>query len=319
MSDFDVPNELCGCIIIPDETAGYHEAMAASGIASMYADAPSVFEGFGDDRDVFLWDWEIKLFGKMLPTRVQKTGVCCGEGFGRSMQDTINSAWIFGTKVGRKFMLAWEPWYALSRTVYGHPNWVGDGSCPPWMAMTAHEGGLLERGTYGSIDLTNPREDLASQWSSARGRVPAPIVNLCNNLKASSAKQLKTKQQVRDCIASRRGVARCAPRATGKVRDSQGRAHQVASGGHCQAWRASFYDANGVWSVVEQQSWPVGACPAGGGPIRLRDGTTRELPEGAAVLFPEDVDYCLDKGEIWGIDAPTTLPNDVSATESEIV
>lgn len=306
--------DMLGCHIIPAETERMCQALEDSGVKPFFADAAPQFHGYWKaqgEPGVFLWDWETALLGKFLPQWYQARGTCTGQAFGRGTQDAVNLAAWRGSKIGKVTYIAYEPLYAGSRTARDIGNSSlggGDGSCVAWLAMYGYLYGLLERGVYGSLDLREPREDLAIAWGQPRSQVPAGIVSHLQDHKYGAAMRCRTLDDVADAIASDRPCMRGADRATGAKRDANGMAGTVSCGGHCQLIRAVFKDKRGDRCWVEQQSWRgATSAPHGGGTLKLYDGSERELPDGAGGIRDEDVQYYLKHGEIWAIDSPLQL------------
>lgn len=306
MNDW-IPHDLCSAVYSERETERVCLALASEGKEPTFALANPDLTGFGEGKSVWLWEAEEKLFGRKLPSWVQHIGTCVGMALGRALQDAIYNALAFGGQRGDNGSIAWEPLYAMSRTEFGRPNWNGEGADPGQACLAAHNIGCIPRGQYGSIDLTKQREDLASRWGTWKVGVPAIIKAASRNYPSAACWRINTIEDVQDAIAAHYSVFRCAKRATGKQRDANGMARQVECGGHAQEWRASLYDFKGRWIAVEQQSWVPGACPAGGGPIKLQDGRELELPEGAAGIYEDDVRYCLERGVVWCVAAPYDL------------
>jgi len=307
-------DSLCGARIRPDQTAKFCERLARDGMEPHFAQATAKmrpdFRKWADAKwqakpQCFLWDAEIKLYGKMLPSWIQKIGVCIGMGHGRAWQDSIYWQQAFGVAPFMPLELAWEFTYTMSRNLPGKERWKGDGSVGAWAAEAGHDYGMLLRGQYGTIDLTRQREDLAAKW--AESSVPQQLKNEAGGKRAESVMLCKTVDDVRRALVAGYGVARCADRATRAQRDADGFCGIQSSGGHCQALRGVFENRKGRTLFVEQQSWPGTAAPHGGGPLKLYDGSTRELPEGAGAISEDDVQYYLTHGEVWAMAPPREM------------
>lgn len=232
---------------------------------------------------------------------------CVSQGSGRAIQDAIYSSIAVGGLVGDLVSICFETIYGGSRVQIGRGQLGGgDGSCGAWAAQFMHDFGILKRGTYGSINLESPREDLAVQWGQPRYGVPQSLLAESASHKLVSCMQCHTVEDVRDALAARYGVARCADRATDGVRDKDGIRRPRASGGHCQEICGVYVDKNGNLMFVEQQSWG-NAGPKGGGTFKLQDGREIAPREGSCAICPDDVEYYLRNGEVWAFAPPREL------------
>lgn len=312
-------NELCGAFLDREGTDAWCAEREAAGDCPYLTTALPALDGFGANKSVFLWDAESLLHGKPLPSWVQHRGTCVGQAVGRAIQDAYWNAIAFGQLIGEALYLCWEHIYAGSRQDIRKHRWGGEDGAYPIDAMKLiREHGLIPRGMYGTIDLTNPREDLAVRWGEDGHGVPRQILDEAAKYPARAVYRCTSPEAVRDALAARYGVFRAAPRATGIHRDADGMARVVKSGGHAQCLRGVFVDWKGRTCFVEQQSWPQGARPEGGGPLRLNDGRRVDLPEGAAGIHWDEVaNYC-EIGEVWAI-APPKSPWRQNLSPSEVI
>lgn len=318
-------DQLCGAIIDLAETEHYCLALAARGVEPFFANATAKadadFDGWCERKwrekgYEFLWDAEVQLFGRMLPSWIQTVGVCVGEGGGRAFQDSLYWSLVYGDMRGKPVSVAWEPAYAISRVQVGKNQIRGKyGSCGVWMATALHDYGTVARGVFGTVDLSRQREDLATTWSQKGGSVPQTILAESANYKAEAAMLCQTPKDVRNALLAGYGVFRCADRATRPTRDADGFSGTQSSGGHCQEIRGVYRDVKGRTRYNEQQSWPPGAAPHGGGPLKLYNGEVREHPEGCGAIGEDDVGYYCQRGEVWAISPPRMSFNGVSPSE----
>ena len=299
-------DQLCGAIISPQFTDEVCEALSQHGPVS-FADARPGFRGFGEGKSYLHQDAEQALFGKTLPSWMQNRGTCVSQGSGRAIQDAIYSSIAVGGLVGDLVSICFETIYGGSRIQIGRGQLGGgDGSCGAWAAQFMHDFGILKRGVYGSINLESPREDLAVQWGQPRYGVPQSLLAESASRKLPACLRCMTVEDVRDALAARYGVARCADMATDGVRDKDGIRRPRVSGGHCQELCGVYVDKDGDLMFVEQQSWG-NAGPKGGGTFKLQDGREIAPREGSCAIYPDDVEYYLRNGEVWAFAPPREL------------
>lgn len=315
----NLPSHFCSAIIDPAETDAVCVALAGQGKEPLFADAMPSFKGYGDGKSFLHQESETILFGKTGPSWMQNRGTCVSQGTGRGAQDALYSALAFGENVGKPVQLCFETIYAGSRIQIGKGKLGnGDGSIGAWACQFLHDFGLLARGVYGPIDLSSPQEMLAVRWGSPGMGVPSVLLADSASYKSPACMKCVTVEDVRDALAARCGVARCAQKATHGQRDQDGTLRPVASGGHCQELAGVFVDIHGDLLFVEQQSWGASG-PVGGGPFKLQDGREIMPREGSCAIYPEDVQGYLKEGEIWAFRSPITPWSDPSQKPSEIV
>lgn len=299
-----IPDNLLGCDIDPVKTAAVCQALADQGKQPIFGDAMPQLKGWGIDKSVLLFDAEMKLFGKYMPSWNQLRGTCVSQGFGRAWQDALWYAIAFGNRIGLPVQICNEPIYAGSRINVGKGNLGnGDGSCGAWAALYGHNFGLNSRQVYGNIDLTTPHEDWACQWGAPHHGVPQSLLDASADYKADACMKCESIEDVRDALAAGYGVARCAKHATHGTRSIDGFLDPVPSGGHCQEIRGVYVDIKGDLCFIDQQSWN-GNGPVGGGPIKLQDGREVDLPEGASATHSDTIAIYLNEGEVWAVAPP---------------
>lgn len=301
----EATDNLLGCIIDPRQTDIVSQRLSDGGAVVSFAAGQPTLKGYGVGRNVFLWRAELELHGTHLGTCFQRRGSCVGRGTFRACQDSYYHAICYGDLLGDFVELAFEPIYAGSRVnIGGGQLGRGDGSIGAWATQWVHEFGLNERGSYGSIDLRNEREDLAVAWGNPGQGVPSELIE------ASAAylvdvHRAEAVEDMRDGIAAGYGLAFCSqslwqnPNAgSNNRRDAEGMCRPVSSGGHCVAYRGVYKDRRGNLCFVQQQSWG-NECPSGPNRIFTDDHQEIELPPGCCGVFAEDVVKPLRSGEAW--------------------
>lgn len=307
----ETTNNFLGCIIDPRETDKVCQRLSDAGDVVSFAAGQSSLKGFGVGKNVFLWRAELELLGKHPGTCFQRRGTCVARGTFRACQDSYYHAICYGDMLGDYVDLAFEPIYGGSRVNigkgslgYADSRGNGDGAFGCNAAQWVHDFGLLQRGDYGSIDLSSDREDLAVAWGQPNAGVPRELID------ASAAylvdvHRADTVEDIRDGIAAGYGCAFCSqtlwqdPNAgSNNRRDADGMCRPVGSGGHCIAFRGVFKDHRGRLCFVHQQSWG-NECPSGPNRVRTDDGQEIDLPPGCCGVFADDVERPLRSGEAW--------------------
>lgn len=312
----DLPAHFCSAVIDKAATDAFCIELAGRGAEPLFCDAVPTLKGFGDGKSVLLQEAEKRLFGHYLASFMQRSGTCVGQGYTRAMQDAAFFALTHGGLIGRPVQLCFETIYAGARINVGKGSLgSGDGACGVWAAQFMHDYGLVERGVYGSIDLSKPREDLAVLWGAPRHGVPQVLLDQSLSYKADAVMKCTSVEDVRDALAAGYGVPRCANRATHGQRDANGMLAPSTSGGHCQELCGVFIDIKGDLIFVEQQSWGAQG-PVGGGTWKLQDGREIMPREGACGIRPEDIKTYLREGELWALRPPLTMWADADVLPS---
>lgn len=315
---------LCGAVIDQRITDAVCQALSDSGKTPIFGDAQPGLAGFGIGKSFLHQDSEVKLFGKTLPSWLQRRGTCTEQGNGRGLQQATFSAIANGTQIGAAVEWASEIAYGVGRVQLGRGQFgeacpwnvacggrgqrgCGDGCSGDLVAQALHDFGWLPRGIYGSFDLTKPREDLAVEWSNTG--TPAELLTAAANFKASACHLAKSVDNVRDALAARYGAACCGHWATEGQRDANGAItpQDISPGGHCEGLNGVFVDIHGDLWFTEQNSWGT-MGPKGGGTWKLQDGREVVPAEGSAAIRPEAVQAYIKQGSIWLLAPPLNLP-----------
>lgn len=249
------------------------------------------------ETGIFLQDAEAELFGHTLPAENQRRGTCVSRGTMRAVRDAYYWNLCQAEAVARPVDLAFEPIYAGSRVQIGQGRLGrGDGSVGAWGAQFVHDFGVLERGVYGSLDLSQPREDFAVTWGAPGDGVPAEILEACRQHPVGACHFCPTVESIADAVAAGFAVAYCSNLIWGD-RDHTGMARPVSSGGHCEEVCGVFTGLKGDLCFVRQQSW--GSRP-GGSDLLSYAGGTKRLRQGSYGAFAEDMAKGLrGGGEAW--------------------
>lgn len=298
---------LCGACWSIIETEAARTKLESAGIQT----SAESLVGFRANETVLLWDAEHELFGKLLPSWLQRIGTCVGMAMGRATQDAILWTLAFGGQVGATVEVAWEPTYAVARQAHdigaGKMGADPSGNYPSWYARALHRYGVATRRDYGAVDLTQQREDLAANWATGKRQPPAEIVSENRQWLVAACRWPESVEEVLGCLRAGYGVSRAANVATRPKRQANGYCGLQSSGGHAECWRGVIVDQSGNVFVAEQQSWPGEAAPHGPHRIVANDGRELELPEGCGLLDMDDVQHILKTGEVIAIAPPRNL------------
>lgn len=292
----------------PGEIEAYCRARNDAGDPVSFGAARPELKGFWQQcvsrgiTGIFLQDAERELFGENRPADFQQRGTCVSRGTYRACQDS----WLYslarkGT-IGRPVLIAYEPIYAGSRVNVGRGQLGGeDGSVGAWAAQYVHDYGLLERAVYGSVDLSESREDLAVAWGAPGRGVPGELLQASSPFRAISHKA-ENVEELADCIAAGYAVAFCSNTLWGD-RDGSGMARPSGRGGHCEEVCGVFLTADGDLGFVRQQSW--GVRPRGPDVLSCKGGAMKTLRQGAYGAYAADLQRALQQGEAWAFEIRT--------------
>ena len=305
----------CGAVISEAATDAVCLVFAQRGIEPLFADAKPDLKGYGVGKTVLLWSAEEKLWNVTLPADTQNRGTCVSHGTKTACQDSMNWSIVNGEQIGGPTLLAYEPIYGGARIQIGRGSLGrGDGAYGCNAAQYVHDYGLLQRGQYGTIDLTRDHEDLAVIWGSPGHGTPASIIAESANYKVAACFRCTSTDDIADCIAAGYGVAFCSNTIWGAQRDGDGMCRPSGSGGHCEAVRGVFVDWKGRRCFIRQQSW--GEHPTGNPYVRVSGGRLVKLPQGAYGCFEGDMQSALRDGECWAFSAPRNTWNRPKPSEA---
>ncbi len=306
---------LCGAVIDEAATDAVCLALASQGEEPLFAQARPGLKGYGKNATVLLWTAEEKLWNQTLPAESQNRGTCVSRGTKTACQDSLNWAISTGELLGGPTLVAYEPIYGGARIQIGRGS-LGrsDGAIGAYAAQYVHDYGLVQRGVYGTIDLSRSHEDLAVIWGNPGHGVPASIVSESSAYKVKACFRCQTADDIADAIAAGYGVAFCSNVIWGSVRDGDGMCRPSGSGGHCEAVRGVFVDWKGRRCFVRQQSW--GEHPNGPPYVRLMGGRLVKLPQGAYGAYEGDMASALRTGEAWAFSPPRNTWNRPKPSEA---
>lgn len=264
--------------------------------------------GAGKGKEVFLFEIERKLTGKVRPPHNQTIGDCVSHGttggaedleFVQMAQDpTLRFAW-----------LASEVTYGLARIQIGHGGCgYGDGAVVAWGLQSGKDFGFLERGKYDGYDLSVYNGQTAKKFGRPGAGCPPELADLAkhNPIKAMSVIEGPDfYTQGIDVIASGGVLVTGSNQLYSNTRDERGFCRRGGRGGHCTHYNG-FADTGSQPGIVYVQSWGLDVPTNGAQQVTLGSGAVVTLPPGHFFITPEDFNRMhANGGEVWAITSET--------------
>jgi hypothetical protein len=275
------------------------------------------------DDPVFMWDAEVKQFGRVLPSWDQgQVGTCVSFGYARGVQDLLLNEVHFLGHAERwpDAEIATEPIYALSRVEVGGGGLDGDGSVGAWAAKAVRQWGMLLRKSYAAggrtYDLSRYSESLSRQWGDAG--LPDALEPEAKLHPVTEVALVTTAEGLWAAIGARKAVPVCSMQGFATTRDADGYCARQGQWAHCMLYRGRFVHPTKGKSVVIQNSW--GGYLRGPDQVKYKDADgqvkTFTLPEGcfcvpltvAAEAIREGDTFALAGFTGWVGDGPTPPP-----------
>lgn len=259
----------------------------AAGLRPMFQDAaPGLMVGAENDEEpVFFWDAERVVLNRQLVSWDQRqVGACVGFGFGREAQDLL--LWEIASGEPESWpgaQLAPEVIYGGSRVEVGGGRIRGDGSVGAWAAKFLMGWGVVVRGMYGALDLT--------QYSEANARRLGEV-GLTSDMEAlarvhpvRAAAMVTTAQEGWAAIGGGKPIAVCSDVGFTTRLDRDGFCVPSGVWNHCMGARGRFVHPRRGRSIPIGNSWAnYMGTPAEGFPVEYvkKDGSigTFQLPPG---------------------------------------
>lgn len=245
-----------GWVDVPGAVARVHSEWENRGMASRFEDAaPRLMAAGSDDAPVFFWDAEEQVLGRRLPTWNQRrVGSCVGFGYTREAQDLL--LWEIASGEPEEwpgFELAPEVTYGGSRYEVGGGRIRGDGSVGAWAADFLMRWGIVVRGVYGNLNLTQYSETTCRQLG-AQG-LPSDLEAVARVHPIRAAASVRTKEEVWAAIGGGKPVALCSDRGFSTRMDADGYCAPSGEWNHCLGGRGRFVHPRRGRSVVIGNSW----------------------------------------------------------------
>ncbi len=289
--------ELCGWVPNPKES----EAFVASLPKPTFLQAAPQLIATGMDANVFLWECERKVLGRVLQAHEQKIGSCVSHSWGRGVQDLMLADIAVRNEPERWVAeVATEPIYAGSRVEIGRGQLGNeDGSLGAWAAKWVSQYGVLLRQKYGSIDLTTLDENRAKKWGNRGVGVPDELEPIAREHPVKTVTLVTVYEQARDAIANGYPVPVCSMQGFETTRDSQGFCRPKGTWAHAMLFRGCGIAKGNRPFLVCQQSW--GESPDGNSKVRLENDNEITLPQGCFCVDAEVCDKMLASGDSFTI------------------
>jgi hypothetical protein len=121
-----------------------------------FAEAAPHLQDTGTAQDVFAWDLEQRVLGRLIsPWNQGSIGSCVAQGWGRAVQDLLLAQIALGNlEQWPGAELCREAIYGGSRVEIGHESF-GEGSVGAWAADWVRRYGILLYQAYPGFDLTS--------------------------------------------------------------------------------------------------------------------------------------------------------------------
>jgi hypothetical protein len=264
----------------------------------VFAQAAPHLKGSGEGKDVFYWELEEAVLGRVLSSWNQKdVGSCVSFGWGRAAQDLYLCQIVRNGEGWSGYEVATEPIYGGSRVeVGGQRGSYSDGSVGAWAAKWVSKWGILLRKSYGSIDLSHYDTQRCREWG-AKG-VPDELEPTARQYPIKTVSEVTTAEDARDAIANYKPISICG---------SQGRTMQRQSGGwcrvsgtwyHCQEVRGVCVAKGNHPAFVFQNSWGdyLGST---NNRVQLESGREITLPEGCYLSTFEEFERDARTGDTF--------------------
>jgi hypothetical protein len=311
----------CGYVHLPDEVEQVCEDLRRLGNEPVFASARPEISGFWQREKargvtgIFLWEWEQKFLGKLLPSDAQWSppdpGTCAARSGYRAIQDSLGTACLNGRILGKPTQLAYEAAYGGGRVAIGQGRLGYDGGMVlGWFARWVRERGILPRGVYGQYDLTRSRPELAEAWGQPRMGPPAEIEAASRAHPVPACYLVPSVTALADALAARfAGHCGSATKFGGRNAAGEARVEQL-NYHHAEEWCGVYVRPDGATGFVRQDSHgdqahagrneadgPV--LETAGGPVRLRLGSYG--------VHERDVLPLFSQGENWMYAPPETF------------
>ena len=223
-----------------------------------------------DEPDhVYGWKLYERVNGKPWPSGSQgSVGSCVSWGTVAAVELTMCSEIVAGQPEEYK-PLAQEAVYALSRVEIGKRRIRSDGSVGAWAAQAVRDYGVIARGVYGSIDLTQYSAARCKDWGWAG--LPDELEPVAKKTPVKEFSLVRTAQDCRRALANGYGVSVCSNQGFRLARGADGYCEPRGTWAHCMAIigyqkkpRDGFFIMNSWGSSVYSGPTGAGDGPAGG-------------------------------------------------------
>lgn len=254
-------------------------------------------KGNGANRNVFAWEFEQSVLGRILKAWDQANiGSCVSHGWGRTVQDVMLVQCANGTMDWPGFEVCRENIYGGSRCeVGGQFGDYQDGSVGAWAAKYVSQWGIILYKNYeGIVDLSSGYSvDRCKQWG-AKG-VPDALEPIAKMFPCKGVMVVQSPEDVADAVCNMHWVAICGNTSRTTKRNKGGWCpktgnewahceeicgHAIVRGGSNSPFGGdgAFPFAGDTPALVERNSW---------GDYLGSENNTFETNDGKTIFLPE--------------------------------
>jgi hypothetical protein len=301
----------------PDASASARDAADVE--FRSFADTPAGKVGASElPKQVFLWQAETKLTGKPTPLKDQNpTGSCVGFGTTTAIERTLSADIVSRGGDRSEFThFSEEVTYAGSKVQgarsLGASVSRGDGSAGVFAkAWVTSIGGMVPKGKYGALDLTEYDPKRARSWNLSG--CPPDLIPTAKKFPVKSAAKVTSWAEAKTALASGYGIAGCASWSYARVRDANGIAAPTREGwNHCMAIDGYYVDpatgqeyghVENSWSNLPDDRGNRTGTPYHSGPVGWGNPTTAGFWAAS-----ESLDRALRQGDSFAYSGATGFP-----------
>lgn len=201
-----------------------------------FSDWSRSIRGDGQNKQIHLLKAYEKVTAKPFEPHLQSIGSCVGEGhtLGAEVLSTVQI--VSGKNEQWKGKFSVEVQYAGSRTAPECGNGSirrGDGSNGVWAATFQQKYGMVLRGKYGDIDISDRRDDLSRSWGRSGVGVPKELIAVSREHPVKTVALITSFDQFADAIANGYPVAICSGQGFTNKADRDGFLRPSGSWSHC--------------------------------------------------------------------------------------
>lgn len=283
-----------GWVHDPAAVARVLNALQSQGHDPVFASAAAHLFQTDDNQDVFFWELEQAVLGKVLPAWDQgDIGDCVGNGGGRTAQNCLLATVAAKLTADDGAPEEWpgaevcvEVAYAGSREESGISGYE-DGSTGAGMAKWFVDYGVIVRGVHGGYDFTTYSTRLAKELGARA--VPPELKDLARQHPVKTAALTRTPEEVWAALGAWKPVCICGTISRTMTRQPSGWCPKTGNDWpHCQTLVGRCTVQGGQRAVVYLNSWGdyLGAA---NNRVVLESGRAVELPMGCYLSRLEEI------------------------------
>jgi hypothetical protein len=269
-----------------------------------------------DNKDIFAWDFEQKVLGKLLSVWDQSSlGSCVSHGSGRAAQDIIlTQVALTGSEEWPGFEVNREAIYGGSRVeIGGERGSYEDGSVGSWAAGWLSKYGVLFNTKYGNIDLSNGYNVSRCREWGAKG-VPDEIEPEAKKHPIQTTTMVNSSEDAWALLGHSYWISICGSKGRTMKRQSGGWCPVSGQWNHCQELCGRCTIKGGKRAFVYRNSWGQ-YLGSENNQIELESGNTITLPDGCYLSHPEEIESELRQQDTFAYSAFKGFPSQRKAIE----